>query len=298
MNPAKPTIFAVPSGSLNKKTLEILVRTWIIPDTKIFEERYEAKTNIPDLVLRLLDRRDMPRWVKSGMADFGLTGMDYLIESWLENKMEALCELKFSRASNRPTRLVLAWDPRFFSRPEDVQWKAVYTELPRLTRRKLREICGFPQWKIKVEQTYGKTETWWVFPEERQAFADIVETGNTLKKNGLIQLAELSQSFPTFFVPNWKCTRTMEEVIYLMTKTLEQEQNPKVMVKMNVPRSSLDTVKNLIGSETSPTIMATADENWLVLEVLVFRTELITKIGSLRAVWVVGIAETEVTSVF
>ncbi len=68
-----------------------------------------------------------------------------------------------------------------------------------------------------------------------------------------------------------------------MTKTLEQEQDPKVMVKMNVPCTSLDTVKGLIGSEKSPTIMATADKNWLVLEVLVPQNEFITKIGLLRA---------------
>ena len=72
------------------------------PDSRV----YQLKTEIDWLILRILDRRDMPEDIADGIVDCGMTGSDYYEES--EQKLESLGEFIFSRKSEEPTRLVLA----------------------------------------------------------------------------------------------------------------------------------------------------------------------------------------------
>jgi len=64
----------IPSGSLQDKTLLYLLKAGIITQEDItsvkVEKNYEIQTKISDLILRILDRRDMPAEIHDGVVDF------------------------------------------------------------------------------------------------------------------------------------------------------------------------------------------------------------------------------------
>ncbi|MFA6080586.1 MAG: ATP phosphoribosyltransferase [Candidatus Gracilibacteria bacterium] len=294
----KSTIFGVPSGSLQTKTIALLAKSGIIQTTEL-GRTYEIQTEYDNLIIRILDRRDMPRDITDGIADFGITGSDYYEESGY-NTLKNLGAIVYSRASNAPTRLVLAGPDGRFSSREDVKGTPIYTELPNLTRKQLTSECGFLDSDILIRPSNGKTETAGAF--RGAAFTDITETGNTLRANGMKILATIFVSSPTIYArpESWKnpdSRRIIEDVSCLLWDTLKQENAPQVMVEMNVPRAQLEEVCRIIPSDVSPTILPEQNPVWVVVKTLMSRRKFINIVGNLTRLGVRGIVSSELQSV-
>lgn len=294
----KKILFGVPSGSLQDKTMWLMTWAGIVrkydPDSRV----YELKTEIDWLILRILDRRDMPEEITDGIADCGITGSDYYEES--QQELQSLGEFTFSRKSDEPTRLVLAGPEKVFRTTDDIRGKRISTELPVLTWRKLREVCGWRKKDIIIRRTNGKTETAGVYRKE--AFADIAESGETLTLNGLKIFKTLFVSSPTFYarpesVRDDEKKQKIGDVYDLLRATYDQQRDPKVMAEMNVLRSALEVVCQMLSADVSPTILPEQNPDWLVVKVLLTKKRLTNLKGDLKRLGVRGIAETEMKSV-
>src|SRR3974377_712822 len=88
---------------------------------------------------RILRPQEIPRYVADGLFDLGITGRDWIEETGAE--VVSLGELNYSKASERPIRVVLAVGAESpVQTVADLPARArVSTEYPELTRRVLEK---------------------------------------------------------------------------------------------------------------------------------------------------------------
>ena len=267
--------FGIPSGSLNEQVMRLLEKSGR-PLKK--GRQYELTTSYdPDVVFRVLDRKEMPQKVRDGIVDCGITGKDYVFEAGMEQDVEVLGDFIFSKYTNQPSRLVLASRPELgIENPADCKGKIIATELPNLTKRRMAELFGVED--IQILRSEGKTEAK-VNMGECDAFTDITETGATLKANGNNIVAELFTSNPQLIanpeaIKDAAKLEKMEDIRICIDAVLQAEREPVYMVFMDVPTSVLDQVEQMLPSVISPTVSPVVDEAWRSVAVVIRESEL------------------------
>lgn len=267
--------FGIPSGSLNEQVMRLLEKSGR-PLKK--GRQYELTTSYdPDVVFRVLDRKEMPQKVRDGIVDCGITGKDYIFEAGMEESVEVLGDFIFSKYTNQPSRLVLASRPELgIEKPEDCRGKIIATELPNLTRRRMKDLFGIED--LEILHSEGKTEAK-VNMGECDAFTDITETGATLKANGNNIVAELFTSNPQLIanpeaIKDASKLEKMEDIRICIDAVLQAEREPVYMVFMDVPTDVLDQVEKMLPSVISPTVSPVVDEAWRSVSVVIRESQL------------------------
>ena len=170
---------ALTKGRILKETLPLLARAGIAPLDDISSSRKLVfETNRADIQLVVLRGTDVPTYVRHGAADMGVVGKDVLMEQGAEGLYEPL-DLGIARC-----RLMTAGP---------VGWQAtgarirVATKFVNITRRHFARQ-GVHADLIKL---YGAME---LAPIMNLAdlIVDIVDTGNTLRANGMEPLEEIA----------------------------------------------------------------------------------------------------------
>jgi len=265
----------IPSGSLHDQVVRLLEKSGR-PVAK--SRQYELSTPYDkEVVFRILDRKEMPEKVSKGIVDCGITGKDYVYEAGMEDRIEVVGDFIFSKRTNKPSRLVLATRPETgIERPEDCAGKTIATELPNLTRRRMKELYGVTE--VTILRSEGKTEAK-VFMGESDAFTDITETGRTLLENGNIIVAELFESNPQLLAnpaavrDSFKLEK-MEDIRVGIDSALLAEKEPVYMVFMDVPVSVLREVEEMLPAVVSPTVSPVVVKDWVSVSVVIRESEL------------------------
>jgi ATP phosphoribosyltransferase len=169
---ALPITLALTKGRILKDTLPLLARANIVPSEDIASSRkliFECTR--PDLRLLVLRGTDVPTYVRHGAADLGIVGKDVLLEEGAEGLYEPL-DLGIARC-----RLMTAAPPGWRSGSRRVRVATKFTN----TARRFFANRGMNAEFIKL---YGAME---LAPMMGLAdvIVDIVDTGNTLRANGL-----------------------------------------------------------------------------------------------------------------
>ena len=177
----------IPSGSLHDQVVRLLEKAGHpLRKGRLYEltSPYDR-----DVVFRILDRKEMPRKVAHGIVDCGITGKDYIYEAGMEGEIEVIGDFIFSKRTNKPSRLVLATRPETgITTPEGCAGKTIATELPNLTRRRMKELFGTSE--LNIIHSEGKTEAkvFMVFIGnlgylvERSFYSDSIYEAHTLQK--------------------------------------------------------------------------------------------------------------------
>ncbi|MEZ5168320.1 MAG: ATP phosphoribosyltransferase [Acidimicrobiales bacterium] len=201
--------------------------------------------------VRILRPQEIPVYVADGLFDIGITGRDWVEETG--SKVESLGELKYSKATAKPVRIVMAV-------PADSPWQTagdlpngvrVSTEYPEITRGFLAE-AGI---EADVRLSYGATEA--KVPDIVDVVVDITETGRALQAAGLRIIDTIVTSYtelianPASFADPAKA-HAMGQIHTLLQGVLDARG--KVMVKMNVPVDRLEQVIALLPSMKAPTV--------------------------------------------
>ena len=291
--------FGIPSGSLHEQVLRILAKAGHPLENS---RRYELTTPYdPNVVFRVLDRKEMAEKVQKGVVDCGITGKDYIFEAGLEQEVEILGNFIFSKRTNQPSRIVLASRPEHgIEKPEDCLGKIIATELPNLTRRRMKELFDIDD--ITILHSEGKTEAKVVMGES-DAFTDITETGETLKANGNNIVAEIFTSNPQLIangdaLADKAKREKMEDIRICMEAVLNAEKEPVYMVFMDVPTNVLLEVEQLLPAVVSPTVSPVVDEAWRSVSVVIKESELNILAPRLLRLGVDGIVPVPVPKVF
>ena len=169
---------ALAKGRILDETLPLLARAGIEPADDLHSSRKLVfATNHADISLVLIRSADVPTYVQYGAADLGIAGKDVLAEHGGAGLYERV-DLKIA-----PCRMMTAG---FAERPLPRTRLKVATKYPAITRRFFLEQGR----QVELIKLYGSMELAPVVGLS-DIIVDLVDTGNTLKANGLTPLEKI-----------------------------------------------------------------------------------------------------------
>jgi ATP phosphoribosyltransferase len=160
--------FAIPSvtSRLHKGSAAILNISCLAKNAPLVMDNEE-------LVLFQLRGTDIPVALARGLIDYGLCGLDAVVENQVDLPV-------LSRFPETTTRIGLIERPERSATPGKNSYSVV-TEYPVLTRSHLEQ--RYPE--LHIWKVHGSSESF-AFLDGIDGVVDIVDTGNTLRQNGLV----------------------------------------------------------------------------------------------------------------
>jgi len=259
----------LPKGSLEKATLELFEAADLNVNRSSSVE-YQATIDDPRIEsVRILRPQEIPIYVEEGLFDLGITGRDWVEETG--SSVESLGELRYSKATTRPIRLVVAvaGDSPANSVADLTDGVRVQSEYPRITERFFAEH-GID---ADVRLSYGATEA--KIPDIADCVVEITETGRALRAAGLKVIDTILTSY-TEVIANRDAAadpdkrKAMAQIMTLLNGVLDARG--RVLLKLNVTESHKDAVLALLPSMKSPTMSQLAGGGFAVETVVEKRT--------------------------
>ena len=252
----------IPAGSLQKATFELFNKAGF----RLTESSRSYWPSIDDPQIKpvCLRAQEMARYVGDGVLDAGITGHDWIMENACD--VVEVCELAYSKATQNPTRWVLAVpEESKVLKAEDLAGGLVATELVNVTRKYFADKGV----EVRVEFSWGATE---VKAHLVDAIVELTETGSSLRANNL-RIVDTVITSTTRFIAHRQSLEDpfkrekIENIAILLTAAIEARS--KVGLKMNVKKVDLDAVLRVLPAEKSPTISSLADATYVAIEVIV-----------------------------
>jgi ATP phosphoribosyltransferase len=218
-------------------------------------------------------------YVAEGMFDLGITGRDWVQET--ASDVVTLGELRYSKATARPIRMVLAVaGDSPVEKVEDLpKGVRVSTEYPGITKRYFDDH-GID---ADIRLSYGATEA--KIPDIVDCIVEITETGRALRAAGLKVIAEILVSYTELVANPAAATdpekrHAMEQIKTLLDGVMEARGN--VLVKLNVGDGELQAVIDLLPSMKSPTVSKLFGDGGYAVETVVAKATINTLIPALK----------------
>lgn len=169
---------ALSKGRIYKDTLPLLDKIGIKPtEDPETSRKLIIPTNRSDVNLMVIRATDVPTFVEYGAADLGVAGKDVLLEAGSDNLYEPL-DLNIAKC-----RLMVAIPE---GKPLPESGARIATKYINLTRQYFAQKGQ----QVEVIKLYGSME---LAPLAGLAdgIVDLVDTGNTLKANGLVPTEQI-----------------------------------------------------------------------------------------------------------
>jgi len=254
--------FGFPKGSLQDSTFRLFNKAGY--KVSVGSRSYVPSVDDPELSGLLIRSQEMARYVEDEVLDAGICGRDWVLEN--DADVVEVCELKYSKQTNRPIRWVVAVpNDSPIQSVKQLKGKRIATELVGFTQRYLKKHGV----SANVEFSWGATEV--KPPVLADAIVELTETGSSLKANNLRILETILESV-TVLVANkkachdpWK-RKKIENIAMLLQGAILAEE--KVGLKMNVPKKSLSEVLAKLPALNSPTVSQLSNEEWVSVEVI------------------------------
>ncbi|MGV6806676.1 MAG: ATP phosphoribosyltransferase [bacterium] len=199
---------ALTKGRILEETLPLLEKAGVVPREDISQSRKLLfQTNREDVDLVVLRGIDVPTYVQFGAADMGVSGKDTLMEHGGDGIYEPL-DLGIARC--RLMTAGLAGQPR---KPGRIRVATKYYEVAR--RFYAEQGC-----QADIIKLYGAME---LAPVMNLAdeIVDIVDTGNTLKANGLEPREIIAADISSRLIVNKASMKTKFRAIQPLVDALE-----------------------------------------------------------------------------
>ena len=252
----------IPKGSLEAATFNLFEKAGF--NISGYERSYFPRIDDDEIKLIMLRAQEMSRYVEDGVLDAGFTGHDWIKEN--ESEVHEVCELLYSKATEKPARWVLAVpNESNINKPQDLEGGIIATELVNATKKYFAE----KKIKVKVEFSWGATE---VKARLVSGIVELTETGSSLRANNLKVLDTILVS-TTRFIANrqaWKDKfkrQKIENIAILLNAAIDART--KVGMKMNVRKKDLDAILAILPAEKSPTVSKLADGDYVAIEIIV-----------------------------
>jgi ATP phosphoribosyltransferase len=177
---------ALSKGRLLEDSAPLLAQLGLAPAEGLDDRQLRLPSRDRNVQLLIIRPTDVPTYVEHGAADLGIVGKDVLLEHGGEALYEPL-DLGLARC-----RLVVAAKKKGFSRKDakkgdSPRRQRVATKYPEITRRHFAERGE----QVEIIKLYGSME---LAPLVGLAdyIVDLVNTGNTLKANGLAEIETIA----------------------------------------------------------------------------------------------------------
>jgi ATP phosphoribosyltransferase len=205
-----PLTIAVSKGRILEDALPLLARAGITPRENPLKSRLlRFATNRKDVELIVIRAADVPTFVEYGAADCGIAGKDVLLEHGGDNLYEPL-DLGIARC-----RLMVAGLPGAVEAAAGRRLR-VATKYVEVTRR----FFAARGQQVELIKLYGSME---LAPLVGLAdlIVDLVDTGKTLKANGLVQM-ETIQPISSRLIVNKAAMKMKHARIQTLLESLQR----------------------------------------------------------------------------
>ena len=253
----------LPKGSLQEVTLNLLAKAGF--NFSIRERSYFPASDDDELEAILIRAQEIARYVADGVLDVGITGKDWIMENGVD--VVEVAELIYSKASFRPVRWVVAVPEQSDIRTvADLNGKRIATEGVNLTKNYLKKHNV----KAEIEFSWGATEA--KTPELVDAIVEITESGSSLRANKLRIVDTVLESTVRLIANNesyqntWKREK-VQNIALLLQGAIQA--SGKVGLKMNLKKSDIEKVTQILPAMKQPTISPLAGNEWVALETII-----------------------------
>jgi ATP phosphoribosyltransferase len=284
----------LPKGSLERATLELFEQA-DLPVLRSSSVQYLASIDDPRVSeVRILRPQEIATYVAEGMFDIGITGRDWIVES--EADVVSLGELRYSKATSRPIRLVLAV-------AQDSPWQTA-ADLPSGVRVSTEYLGATQRFfsglgvKANVRLSYGATEA--KVPDIADAVVEITETGSALRAAGLRIIDTVLTSYTELIANKSAYEDPDKRKAMLQLKTLldgVMEARGKVLLKLNVAPAQFQAVLALVPSMGQPTVSQLAGDAGFAIETVVLKNKINTLIPDLVEAGATAILEIPISKI-
>jgi len=195
---------AVPKGRLFEQTLDLFEKAGLITE-KIDTNTRRLIISGNDYNFLMVRAKDVPVYVNQAVADIGIAGDDVLLE--IDFDLYKPVDLGIGYCN-----IVVAGKPEsrdlYFSNPSTLK---IATKYPKIAHKFFSEK-GI---KIQIFELYGSVE---LAPlvEMADFIVDIVETGRTLKENGLVVIDTIRPSTAKLIVNRVSYKTKRKEILNLI----------------------------------------------------------------------------------
>ncbi len=275
----------LPKGSLQEATFRLLKKAGF--NISVNPRSYFPSINDEEIEPILIRAQEIPRYVEEGVIDAGITGQDWIMDSFA--KVVEVAELIYAKQGLIPVKWVLAVPKDSpVKKVQDLQGKRIATELVNVTKGFLKKKGV----KAEVEFSWGATEM--KTPELVDAIVELTETGRSLAENNL-KIVEVVAESTTKLIANrqawennWKKEKIGNFSLLLKGALLAEG---KVGLKMNVPAANLDKVFSILSALRKPTLSSLSEKGWYAIEVVIDELEVRRLIPELKKIGAEGIIE-------
>lgn len=182
-----PLVFAVPKGRIQKEVMPLLARAGLEPEREFANEdsrKLKFTTNVAGVEIIRVRSFDVATFVAFGAAHLGVVGGDVLME-FPYPELYAPVDLGIGRC-----RLSVAEPKDLSDRDDPARWShvRVATKYPEVTRRHfaargVQAECVKLNGALELAPLLGLC----------RRIVDLVQTGSTLKANGLVEIEVIAE---------------------------------------------------------------------------------------------------------
>jgi len=271
---------AVPNkGRMAEDIMDLLQRAGLTISKN--ERTLSATTHDGNYTVIFVRTQDIPNFVSDGVTDFGITGQDIVAES--DVPVEDILELNFGDC-----RMIVAISETSpINNVEDLPTGVkVATSFPNIARKYFNQLGK----NVQITEVTGATE---VIPQLglAEVIVDITSSGSTLKNNKLKIIGEILQSKATVIGrPGIKEQQKdkINSFVRAVKSALDAEDKKYLMA--NIPKSSLDKVRELMPGLKSPTVSQLwGNDDEVAIHIVVEKKKVYKKIDKLKQLGASGI---------
>ena len=274
---------AIPSmGRLHEHAVSVLRNAGL--RFRIDGRRLFAMCSDSGTLVILAHAADVPSLVATGSVDLGITGSDQVAEAGVDADVTEVLALGFGRC-----RLALAvQDNGPVQSIQDLDGRVVGTKVRNLSERFFAE-AGVD---VRLVHLSGATEVMAMLGIV-DGIVDIVETGNSLVANDLVEMQKILDAEAVLIGSNVSAdSAARSTLVTRITGVIDASR--KSMLDFNCPTSALAEIGGMASGFTSPTVLETMDPDWHAVRVLVDKADVHAVMDALKAAGCQGILETEV----
>jgi ATP phosphoribosyltransferase len=271
---------AVPNkGRLMEETLDLL-RAIGVRVPRSTDRTLIATTNGGKYQVLFTRAADIPEFVEIGAADVGITGLDLVRETGC--KVEKILDLKYGQCK----LVVAAPDHSGITSVDKIPTGArVATAFPNLTRQYFEKRKK----KVAIVPVSGATE---ITPSIGVAdlITDLTQTGSTLMQNHLAILDVIVESW-AIYIAGSALSKEVRQDADDLAHAIDSVENAvgKRYLMANVERSKQDSVVKLIPGLKSPTVLGTADRDFVAVHAVVDEDAINALVPKLKRAGATGI---------
>ena len=271
---------AIPNkGRLMEETLDLL-RAIGVRVPRSTDRTLIATTNGGRYQVLFTRAADIPEFVEIGAADVGITGLDLVRETGC--KVEKILDLKYGHCK----LVVAAPDHSGIQSVDRIPSGArVATAFPNLTRQYFEKMKK----KVSIVPVSGATE---ITPSIGVAdlITDLTQTGSTLKQNHLSILDTVLESW-AIYIGGPALAKEVRQDADDLAHAIDSVENAlgKRYLMANVQRPKLASVVRLIPGLKSPTILDTADKDFVAVHAVVDEDAINALVPQLKRAGATGI---------